>query len=108
MDETGQFLAFKVKTTANMGLTFYLASSVPTYLYGTLLAGQYRTPAIYVEVDSVLRIRHLSMRIVERAARGYLFGERIVTKAATELGKDPKSFAARNLSALMSFLREHL
>ena len=54
MDETGQFLAFKVKTTANMGAylsTF--ASSVPTYLYGTLLAGQYRTPAIYVEVDSV-------------------------------------------------------
>ena len=70
MDETGQFLAFKVKTTANMGAylsTF--ASSVPTYLYGTLLAGQYRTPAIYVEVDSVSRIPRLLMRIVERGGQ---------------------------------------
>ncbi|MEC8821816.1 MAG: molybdopterin cofactor-binding domain-containing protein, partial [Pseudomonadota bacterium] len=54
LDEHGNFLALKVKTTANMGAylsTF--ASAVPTYLYGTLLAGQYRTPSIYVEVDAV-------------------------------------------------------
>ena len=90
MDETGKFLAFKVKTSANMGAylsTF--ASSVPTYLYGTLLAGQYRTPAIYVEVDSVFTNTAPSM--LPRAGRPeatYLV-ERIVTKAATELGKDP-------------------
>ena len=54
LDAQGQFLALRVKTTANVGAylsTF--ASSVPTYLYGTLLAGQYRTPAIHVSVDAV-------------------------------------------------------
>ncbi|HMC16270.1 MAG TPA: molybdopterin cofactor-binding domain-containing protein, partial [Albitalea sp.] len=50
-DAKGNFLAMRVKTTANMGAylsTF--ASSVPTILYATLLAGQYKTPAIYCEV----------------------------------------------------------
>jgi carbon-monoxide dehydrogenase large subunit len=29
------------------------SSSVPTYLYATLLSGQYDIPAIYAEVDAV-------------------------------------------------------
>ena len=29
------------------------SSSVPTYLYATLLSGQYDIPAIYCEVDAV-------------------------------------------------------
>ena len=44
----------RVDTIANMGAylsTF--APAVPTYLYGTLLAGSYKTPAIYVEVKAV-------------------------------------------------------
>ena len=52
MDKDGKFLAMRVHTDANLGSylsTF--ASSVPTILYGTLLAGQYATPQIYVEVD---------------------------------------------------------
>ena len=98
MDETGQFLAFKVKTTANMGAylsTF--ASSVPTYLYGTLLAGQYRTPAIYVEVDSVFTNAAPvdAYRGAGRPEATYLV-ERIVTKAATELGKDPAELRRQN------------
>ena len=50
----GNFTALKVHTIANMGAylsTF--ASCVPTYLYATLLAGQYKTPAIYCAVDAV-------------------------------------------------------
>ena len=98
MDETGQFLAFKVKTTANMGAylsTF--ASSVPTYLYGTLLAGQYRTPAIYVEVDSVFTNTAPvdAYRGAGRPEATYLV-ERIVTKAAKELGKDPAELRRQN------------
>ena len=41
-------------TIANLGAymsTF--ASSVPTYLYATLLSGQYDIPHIYCEVDAV-------------------------------------------------------
>ena len=58
------------------------STAVPTYLYATLLAGQYTSPAIYGEVDGVMRHRPgrcLSRRrppeatyvveIVEEAAR---------------------------------------
>jgi carbon-monoxide dehydrogenase large subunit len=54
LDADGNFLAMRVHTIANMGAylsTF--ASSVPTILYATLLAGQYATPAIYAEVHAV-------------------------------------------------------
>ena len=53
MDQDGKFLAMRVVTNANMGAylsTF--ASCIPTILYATLLAGQYTTPAIYVEVTA--------------------------------------------------------
>ena len=49
LDEDGFFIGLRVKTLANMGA--YLSTfsaAVPTYLYGTLLAGQYKTPNIYV------------------------------------------------------------
>jgi carbon-monoxide dehydrogenase large subunit len=54
LDAEGNFLALRVSTIANMGAylsTF--ASSVPTILYATLLAGQYKTPSIYCEVKAV-------------------------------------------------------
>ena len=53
-DAEGKVTGLKVKTIANLGAymsTF--SSSVPTYLYGTLLSGQYEIPAIYCEVDAV-------------------------------------------------------
>ncbi|MGB2389629.1 MAG: xanthine dehydrogenase family protein molybdopterin-binding subunit [Pseudomonadales bacterium] len=98
MDSEGQFLAFKVSTTANMGAylsTF--ASSVPTYLYGTLLAGQYRTPAIYVEVNSVFTNTAPvdAYRGAGRPEATYLV-ERIVEKAAGEIGLNPAELRRRN------------
>src|SRR6266853_1726481 len=54
VDKDAKFVALKVSTIANMGAylsTF--ATCVPTYLYGTLLAGTYTTPAIYVETKAV-------------------------------------------------------
>jgi carbon-monoxide dehydrogenase large subunit len=53
LDKDGKFLALRVHTDANLGAylsTF--ATAVPTILYATLLAGQYTTPQIYVEVDA--------------------------------------------------------
>ena len=53
VDKDGKFLAMRVITNANMGAylsTF--ASCIPTILYATLLAGQYTTPAIFVEVTA--------------------------------------------------------
>lgn len=52
--EDGTFLALRVKTLANMGAylsTF--APAIPTYFSATLLAGVYKTPAIYSEVKAV-------------------------------------------------------
>ena len=54
LDANGKILALRAKTIANLGAymsTF--SSSVPTYLYGTLLSGQYDIPSIYCEVDAV-------------------------------------------------------
>ena len=48
LDANGKILALRAKTIANLGAymsTF--SSSVPTYLYGTLLSGQYDIPTIY-------------------------------------------------------------
>jgi CO/xanthine dehydrogenase Mo-binding subunit len=56
MDASGKFTGMKVTTTANVGAylsTF--ASSVPTILYATLLAGQYTTPVIYLALDRINR-----------------------------------------------------
>src|SRR5262249_34996061 len=54
IDGEGKILALRAKTIANLGgymSTF--SSSVPTYLYATLLSGQYEIPTIYCEVDAV-------------------------------------------------------
>ncbi|HEY6176431.1 MAG TPA: molybdopterin cofactor-binding domain-containing protein, partial [Kofleriaceae bacterium] len=53
LDAKGKFLGLKVATQANLGA--YLStfgSSVPTYLYATLLSGPYDMPAIYAEVKA--------------------------------------------------------
>src|SRR3954447_23304791 len=53
LDANGKFVALHVRTLANMGAylsTF--ATSVPTYLYATLLAGVYTTPTVYAEVKA--------------------------------------------------------
>ena len=99
MDEQGRFLGLKVKTTANMGAylsTF--ASSVPTYLYGTLLAGQYKTPNIYVEVDAVFTNTAPvdAYRGAGRPEATFLL-ERIVELAARETGRDPVELRRINL-----------
>ena len=98
LDAQGQFLALRVKTTANVGAylsTF--ASSVPTYLYGTLLAGQYRTPAIHVSVDAVYTNTAPvdAYRGAGRPEATYVV-ERIVETAARELGIDPVELRRRN------------
>ena len=53
-DDNGKISGLRASTIANLGAymsTF--SSSVPTYLYATLLSGQYDIPHIYCEVDAV-------------------------------------------------------
>ena len=98
LDAEAKFLALKVSTIANMGAylsTF--APCIPTYLYGTLLAGTYTTPAIYVETKAVFThtVPVDAYRGAGRPEATYLL-ERIVDLAADEIGVDPAELRRRN------------
>lgn len=97
-DANGKMLGLRVKTLANLGA--YLSTfscAVPTYLYGTLLAGQYTTPNIYVNVTGVLT--HTTpvdaYRGAGRPEATYLV-ERLVDLAAFEMGMDPADLRKLN------------
>jgi len=98
LDADGRFLAMRVHTIANMGAylsTF--ASSVPTILYATLLAGQYATPAIYAEVQAVFTNTSPvdAYRGAGRPEATYVV-ERLVEAAARETGIDPATLRRKN------------
>ena len=98
MDAQGNFLAMRVHTIANMGAylsTF--ASSVPTILYATLLAGQYKTPAIYAEVKAVFTNTSPvdAYRGAGRPEATYVV-ERLVETAARDMQMDPAEIRRRN------------
>jgi len=98
MDAKGMFLALRVKTIANMGAylsTF--ASSVPTILYATLLAGQYKTPAIYAEVKAVFT-NTTPVDAYRGAGRpeATFVVERIVEQAARDMKMDPAAIRRQN------------
>jgi carbon-monoxide dehydrogenase large subunit len=98
MDKDGKFLAMRVKTTANMGAylsTF--ASAIPTILYATLLAGQYTTPVIHVEVTAVFTNTAPvdAYRGAGRPEATYVV-ERLVETAAREMKLDPAEIRRRN------------
>src|SRR5690242_9954578 len=98
LDANGRILALKVKTVANLGAymsTF--SSSVPTYLYATLLSGQYDIPAIYAEVDAVYTNTSPvdAYRGAGRPEATYVV-ERLVEEAARHMKLDPAELRRRN------------
>jgi carbon-monoxide dehydrogenase large subunit len=98
LDKEGHFLGLHVHNTANMGA--YLStfgSAVPTYLSGTLMAGVYKTPAIYVEVRAVFTntVPVDAYRGAGRPEATYLL-ERLVDKAAREMGMDRLEIRKKN------------
>ena len=97
-DKDGNITALRVHTDANLGgylSTF--SSCVPTYLYGTLLQGQYTTPAIFVTVNGVFT--HTTpvdaYRGAGRPEATYLL-ERLMDTAAAEMGMDPAELRMKN------------
>ena len=98
LDRQGMFLAMRVHTTAAMGAylsTF--ASSIPTILYATLLAGQYTTPQIYCEVAAVFTNTAPvdAYRGAGRPEATYVV-ERLVETAAREMKIAPAELRRRN------------
>src|SRR5260370_5759031 len=98
LDGDGRIMGLRVKTIANLGAymsTF--SSSVPTYLYGTLLSGQYAIPAIYCEVDAVYT-NTAPVDAYRGAGRpeATFVVERLVEVAAREMGMDPVALRKKN------------
>jgi aerobic carbon-monoxide dehydrogenase large subunit len=105
LDEDGKFLAMRVATLANLGA--YLGSfapAIPTWCYGTLLAGNYATPAIYVEVKGVFTNTAPvdAYRGAGRPEACYVV-ERLVDRAAREMKIDPAELRRRNFIANEAF-----
>ncbi|MDP3618684.1 MAG: xanthine dehydrogenase family protein molybdopterin-binding subunit [Ramlibacter sp.] len=98
MDSNGKFLALRVHTDANLGA--YLSTfstAVPTILYATLLAGQYATPLIHVEVDAWFTNTAPvdAYRGAGRPEATYLL-ERLVTRCAWEMNLSQDEIRRRN------------
>lgn len=101
-DADNKIIGFKVETVANLGAYMSLfSSSVPTYLYATLLSGQYNIPAIHANVKTVYTNTAPvdAYRGAGRPEATYLV-ERMLETAARELGEDPAELRRKN------FIRE--
>jgi carbon-monoxide dehydrogenase large subunit len=98
LDKDNNFTAIRTDTHANMGAylsTF--APSVPTWLHGTLMAGNYKTPLIYVNVKAVFTntVPVDAYRGAGRPEATFQL-ERVIDKAARELGVDPIALRRQN------------
>ena len=98
LDAENNFTAIRTETYANMGAylsTF--APSIPTWLHGTLMAGNYKTPHIYVNVKAVFTntVPVDAYRGAGRPEATFQL-ERVIDKAAHELGVDPIALRRQN------------
>lgn len=98
LDENGHFLGLWVDTIANVGA--YLsqgATAIPTFYYAPLLSGVYRIPEIYCNVRVVFTNTTSvdAYRGAGRPEASYLL-ERLVDKAARQLGLDRAEIRRRN------------
>ncbi|RWN58422.1 xanthine dehydrogenase family protein molybdopterin-binding subunit [Mesorhizobium sp.] len=97
-DKDNKITGLKVDTIANLGAYMSLFSScVPTYLYATLLSGQYDIPAIHANVRAVYTNTAPvdAYRGAGRPEATYLL-ERTMETAARELGVSPAELRRKN------------
>ena len=105
-DASGKITGFAVDTIANFGAYMSLFSSaVPTYLYATLLSGQYNISNIHCNVRAVYTntVPVDAYRGAGRPEACYLI-ERMMETAAREMGKDPADLRRANF--IQSFPHE--
>jgi carbon-monoxide dehydrogenase large subunit len=98
MDADGNITGLRVDTVANLGAylsTF--APSVPTYLYGTLLSGQYDIPNIHCRVQGAYtNVPPVdAYRGAGRPEASFVV-ERLVHVGAETVGMDPAEFRRQN------------
>ncbi|HDZ72530.1 MAG TPA: xanthine dehydrogenase family protein molybdopterin-binding subunit [Aurantimonas coralicida] len=98
LDADHKILGLKVDTIANLGAYMSLFSSAtPTYLYATLLSGQYDIPAIHANVRAVYTntVPVDAYRGAGRPEATFVI-ERTVETAARELGISPAELRRKN------------
>lgn len=97
VDESGRFLAMRFDILGNLGA--YLSQFGPyiPYLGGTMMTGVYRTPLLHVRVRGVYSntVPVDAYRGAGRPEAAYLL-ERLVDRAARELGIGPDEIRRRN------------
>ncbi len=97
-EKDGTFIAFRTETLANVGA--YLSNfstATPTFLHGTLMAGNYTVPNVYVNLKAVFTNTAPvdAYRGAGRPEATYSI-ERVIDKAARELGLDPVEIRRKN------------
>lgn len=94
----GAFLGLRVSTIANLGAyVSTVGAAIPSAIYSGLLAGLYRTPAIFIEVTGVFTntLPTDAYRGAGRPEACYVL-ERLADRAARELGLDRAEIRRRN------------
>ena len=97
-EKDGTFIAFRTETMANVGAYLSNFSTVtPTFLHGTLMAGNYTVPNVYVNVKAVFTNTAPvdAYRGAGRPEATYSL-ERVIDKCARELGMDPVDIRRKN------------
>lgn len=97
-DLNNKLTGLRVDTIANIGGYMSLfSSSVPTYLYATLLSGQYVIPAIHANVRAVYT-NTAPVDAYRGAGRpeACFVMERMMETAARQLGEDPAELRRKN------------
>ncbi|MEJ6398624.1 xanthine dehydrogenase family protein molybdopterin-binding subunit [Yoonia sp. 208BN28-4] len=97
-EKDGTFIAFRTETMANVGA--YLSNfstATPTFLHGTLMAGNYTVPNVYVNVKAVFTNTAPvdAYRGAGRPEATYSL-ERVIDMAARELDMDPMELRRKN------------
>jgi carbon-monoxide dehydrogenase large subunit len=97
-DKDHHIVGLKVETKANLGAYMSLFSSAtPTYLYATLLSGQYSIPAIHANVKAIYTNTAPvdAYRGAGRPEATYVL-ERLMETAARQLGVSPPELRRKN------------
>jgi carbon-monoxide dehydrogenase large subunit len=105
LDKNGNIVGLRANTVANLGAYLSLfAPCVPTYLYGTMLSGAYKIPAVHVDVTAVLTNTTPvdAYRGAGRPEACYLV-ERLVQLAAQATGRDPVELRRQNFIPAEAF-----
>ena len=98
LDDKGNFLAFRTETLANVGAYLSNFSTVtPTFLHGTLMAGNYTVPLVYVNMKTVFT-NTAPVDAYRGAGRpeATFSLERVIDMAAREIGRDPIELRRQN------------